>query len=478
MEAVAQRPGGGAGGGWGALTVVGLGSFVAAFDGSAISVALPVLSRELDANLSQVQWVIAAYLIVVTAMLLNAGRLADMWGLRRAYGAGLCGFAVGSLLCGASTALWPLVAARAAQALGAALIIAIGPPIVAAAFPHGGSARGLGLMSSAMAAGLMAGPPLGGLVIDLLSWRWIFLVNAPLGLIGAWLALRGSREIVHGPRRFDVAGGLLLMVAVGAAFAALSELGRRGAPRGVAPLLLGAAAAGAVAFAWVERHARHPVVRGRLLLDAVVGPAVLCEGLGFVAVGGVMFLAPFYLAVVRGLRPLEVGGLFAAVPVSLAVAAFASGFSAGRVGAPRLVTLGLLACAGGLAALALAGTGGPVTDALFALMTVGAGVGLFQTPNSSMALSAAPRAEIGAAGGLLATSRNLGMALGVALAAGIFQASYRARTAGVVEQLDAALPGPFAAAFGDAMIASAACALAAAAVSLAARRKQVEVARA
>src|SRR3990172_4636097 len=241
MDAPAHPPPAVARSPWLGFSAVAVGTVMATLDGSIVNVALPTLRRDLGASFAGVEWVIAGYLLVISAVLLSAGRLGDLLGYRRVYTGGLLLFTVGSGFCGAAHELDALVAARAVQGLGASAMMAMGPAIVTAIFPPERRGRALGAITSVVAIGLTLGPTLGGFIVQHLSWRWIFLPNLPIGVAGAIWASR----VLPGPRppspaRLDPLGALLLAVALGAGVAAVQS----SAEGGARPALLAGAAPG------------------------------------------------------------------------------------------------------------------------------------------------------------------------------------------------------------------------------------------
>jgi MFS family permease len=336
---------------------------MATLDGNIVNVALPTLAAELAARVDALQWIVNAYLLAITATLVLIGRLGDRVGHRAVYAGGLLVFTFGSALCGAAPGLGALVAARVVQALGASAMMAIGPAVVTASFPPSMRGRALGAVGTVVALGLTLGPPLGGLILAHLSWRWIFYVNVPVGIAGAAWALRIL------PRGGSEGGPLV----------DLSIFRLR-------------------AFSW----------------------GLLAGLLSYAAMFSQTFLTPFLLARVLHLSPGRLGLVLAAVPVALSIASPLSGWIADRFGARRLPALGMLVVAGallGLSVVARTATVGVVATYLFA---AGFGMGLFQAPNSATVMSALPRARLGSGGGFLATARNAGMAAGVALAGTLF----------------------------------------------------------
>jgi MFS family permease len=346
---------------WRAFSVVAVGTFMATLDGNIVNVALPTLGLELGAGVERVQWIVNAYLLAITATLLPLGRLGDRTGQRALYAAGLLVFTLGSALCGLAPGLGALVAARVVQALGASALMALGPAVVTASFPPQMRGRALGAVGTVVAIGLTAGPPLGGLIVSSLSWRWVFYVNLPVGLAGAAWALRVL------PRGGGAAGG--------------------------------------------------PLVDVSLFRIPIFSWGLLAGFLSYAAMFSQTLLTPFLLSRVLGLGPDALGLVLVSVPVALSVASPLSGWISDRFGGRRLPVLGMLIVAAALLALSFAGPEDPVPSLAARLALAGFGMGLFQSPNNAAVMSALPRARLGSGGGLLATARNGGMAAGMGLAA-------------------------------------------------------------
>ena len=377
------------------FSAVAVGNFMATLDGSIVNVALPVIGADVGAGVGRVEGIITAFLATAALALLPLGRLGDRAGHRRVFVGGLSVFTLGSVLCGLSGGLGALVAARAVQALGAAAMMSIGPALVTAAFAGRRRGQAIGAIGSVVAVGLTVGPPLGGLITQLLSWRWIFLVNLPVGILGVAWALRALPP--DAPRPGPPARG--------AAFLGLDVLALR------------------------------PVSVGLL--------AGLCS---YAAMFASTLLTPFYLARVRGLAPGGVGAILIAVPVAMSVASPAAGWLSDRLGTRGLPALGAALLAAGLGALAPAGPDDPLWTVAARLALCGLGMGLIQAPNNSAVMGALPRERLGSGGGLLATARNLGMVLGVEVAGAVF--SLRAGDGGD----PATFLGGFALALGGAVV--------------------------
>jgi EmrB/QacA subfamily drug resistance transporter len=405
---------------WIVFSAVAVGTFMATLDGNIVGVALPTIGRELHAPIPRLEWIVNAYLLAISATLLAMGRAGDLLGHRTVYVAGLGLFTGGSVLCGAAPSIGLLNAARAIQAFGASALMAIAPAAITAAFPRERRGRALGAIGSVVALGLTAGPPLGGLILSHLSWRWVFYVNLPVGIAGAIWALRvlPRARPATGPRpRFDLGGAALLALALAAAIVAVDGLTH---PR-LADLVPVAIAAAAAAALWArERRAAAPLVDGALFRSRTLTLGLLAGFLSYAAMFSQTFLTPFFLTRVLSLPPGRVGLGMAAVPVALSVASPVAGWVADRFGARLLSPAAMLLLATGLWLVSRAGAGDGLAGVMARLAVCGLGMGLFQAPNNAAVMSSLPRERLGSGGGLLATARNLGMAVGTALAGGLF----------------------------------------------------------
>jgi MFS family permease len=348
---------------WVSFSVVAIGTVMATLDGNIVNVALPTIGAELRAHVHELEWIVNGYLLAITATLIVMGRLGDKLGYRAVYTGGLLVFTLGSALCGGAPGLGALVASRVLQALGASAMMAIGPAVVTASFPARMRGTALGAIGTVVALGLTLGPPIGGLILSHLSWRWVFYVNLPVGIAGAAWALR--------------------------------------------VLSRGAGAGG-------------PLVDLSIFKIPAFTVGLVAGFLSYAAMFSQTFLTPFLLARVHGLPPGRLGLYLASVPIALSVSSPFAGWLSDRFGARLLPALGMLVLAGGLFALSLTGPDTPVLGVAARLFVAGAGMGLFQAPNNAAVMGSLPRARLGSGGGLLATARNAGMAAGVATAGTLF----------------------------------------------------------
>lgn len=378
---------------WPVFAVVALGTFMSTLDSSIVNVALPTLQRAFDTSVAGAGWISLAYLLTLTLLLLPFGRLGDAWGRRRIYLAGLALFVAGSALCGLAPSAGFLVAARVVQGAGASMVASNAAAIVTAVFPPEMRGRGLGSIGAVVGLGLTVGPPLGGLLLEVAGWPAIFLVNLP---VGALALILGGRLLPPDP---PAGGGAKLE--------------------------------------------RAPLLDPALLRDRGFAGALGAQFLAFVALFAAVFLAPFYLENVTGLRPGEVGRVLVVVPLLLFLVAPLAGALSDRVGTRRLAAGGLALNALGLLLLAgLVTRGGArpagVVEMVAGLFVIGLGQGAFQPPNSSLAMGAAPPDRLGLAGALVATMRNFGMVIGIALAASTYQMREAAHRASGLDAVTAA----------------------------------------
>jgi EmrB/QacA subfamily drug resistance transporter len=405
---------------WLVLSAVSIGTFMATLDGSIVNIALPSIGRAFGVDLVTVEWVVVAYLLVIGSLLLPFGRLGEVVSFRRVYLAGFAIFTGASVLCGAAPAIEVLIAFRALQGIGAAMLMAMGPAIVARTFGPGERGRALGLNAISVSIGLSLGPALGGLLTELASWRAIFLVNVPIGLIAiAWAARVLPYDRPGRREPFDVAGAALASAGLFALLLALNQGGAWGWTSPPTVGLLAVAAGLGVAFVVVEGRTEAPMMDLQLFRIRAFSAGLASVFAAFAALFTATFLLPFLLQEGSGLSPLEAGLLITPIPIAAAVVAPFSGTLSDRIG-PRLpASLGMAFQAVGLLSLTSLPPELAPADLVWRLALIGIGHGLFMSPNSSAVLGAVPRPRRGTASGMAAETRVVGQALGIVLSAAV-----------------------------------------------------------
>jgi EmrB/QacA subfamily drug resistance transporter len=409
---------------WWALSTVALGTFMSTLDSSIVNVSLPVILQYFRTDLATIQWVVLAYLLTITALLLTFGRLADIWGRKRVYTIGFGVFTLGSLCCALSGSPGQLIAARVLQAVGGAMIQANGLAITSAVFPEEQRGRALGIQGTVVATGTTLGPSFGGLLTGTFGWQANFLVNLPVGIFGIGLALLVLEERRISTRRpgagkFDPLGALLAAVTLVTLILALNRGGRAGWDSPAILALLAVAAVSLVAFLVVESRVAAPLISLALFRIRSFATGSSAAFLSFLAIAAHFFLMPFFLQLALGFPPGQAGLLLTPTSLTLAVVAPLSGYLSERLGARLLSSIGLSISCLALFLLSRLTTDVHYLDVLGRLILLGVGMGLFNSPNSSAVFASVPRAQYGVVGGFISMVRNSGQAVGQAVAGAV-----------------------------------------------------------
>lgn len=406
---------------WWILSVVGAGTFMSALDTSIVNIALPVIGQETHSSVSTIEWVILIYLITLCSSLLIFGRLADIYGKRFIYMTGVTLFAVGSLFCGLSGHIGVLIASRAFQALGGAMMLSLGPAIVISAFASHERGRSLGLQATMTYLGFSTGPALGGVLTQHFGWPYIFYVNVPIGLL---IGIVSSRVLKHekpgAVQSFDPAGAGMLVVTLAPLLFALSKGSEMGWGNAIIRAAFLVSAAAFVGFIAIERSVPHPALDLKLFSNRMFNASVLAAYLCYLSSAAVNFLMPFYLLHSLGLREASAGFLLMATPVAMMFLTAPSGFISDKVGVRLPATLGMVVLSAGVFLLRGLGPDAGAHHIVPCLALIGVGSGLFTAPNNSAIMGSAPRERQGVAGAMLAAARTIGFASGVALAGVIY----------------------------------------------------------
>jgi len=405
---------------WLILTSVSLGSLMATLDGSIVNIALPAIQNDFRIDLTTIEWVVVAYLLVVGCLLLPFGRLGEVLTFKRVYLVGFTVFTLASVCCGSSPNVVGLVGFRVVQGVGAAMIMAMGPAIVARTFPAHERGRALGLNAISVSIGLSLGPALGGVLTQVATWRAIFLINAPIGLLAiVWAARVLPAETPGKGQSFDVKGAALSGVALFALLLALSDGQQWGwTSPAIIGLLIAFVVLGA-AFVVAERGSIQPMIDLALFRIRPFSAGLASVVVAFSGLFTATFLLPFLLEQGRGFSPIEAGLLLTPVPITMALVAPFSGAASDRFGPRILASAGMAIMALGLLSLTQLPVDFALPDLVWRLVLLGLGQGMFMSPNSSAVLGSVPRPRVGTASGTLAQMRVNGQALGIALSGAI-----------------------------------------------------------
>jgi EmrB/QacA subfamily drug resistance transporter len=408
------------------LALTSVASFMMALDALVVTTALSTIRLDLSASMEALEWVVNAYNLSFAVLLLTSAALGDRFGRRRVFAAGLALFIAASAACAlAGDAAW-LIAARAVQGAGAALVMPLAMTLLSATFPPQERGKALGLFSGVTGLALIAGPVVGGAVAEGLAWPWIFWVNVPIGLV-ILLVLRRIPESTGSGRALDIPG---LVLVTGAAFGIVWGLMRGDGAGWTSPAVIAPLAAGlmlVVAFIVWELRAREPMVPMRLFRSRAFSSGIASSFLFYASMYGVVFLLPQFLQVAQGNGPLGAGLELLPWTATLFVFAPVSGALVNRTGERLLIVGGLLLQVFGIAWIAMIVT----PDLAYArlvtpLVLAGAGVSMAMPAAQNAVLSAVAPAEIGTASGAFNMFRYLGGAFGIAILVAAF-----ARTGGV-----------------------------------------------
>ncbi len=397
------------------LFIVLFAVLMAVIDGTVVNIALPSITRYYSTDLADTQWTITAYLITMTSLLLVFGQLSDYIGRARLFFIGICIFTASSLACGLSADLPSLIFFRILQASGAAMLFSISSALIFSTTPASERGRAMGYLGSTVAIGSIAGPVLGGFIVDSLGWQYIFFINIPLGMLLIIAALKflqfGTRE--QPVLTLDIHGSVAM---VGTFVSLILVLGNLSADLAITPVII---VEGMVFFAslgfflWHEKRCPDPLLNlslfsNRMFLLPVIGLVLVFTANFMMAVVG-----PFYFEGVLGYYPSQVGLVFLINPAVMVIVAPAAGALYDRYPKRNFSSAGMLITSLAFLMLAYFAITRQVPGMLFAFVLFGIGVGLFQSPNNTTIMSALPRQHMAVASSVTATGRNLGMALGV-----------------------------------------------------------------
>ncbi len=399
---------------WFAVITVCFGAFMGQLDASAVTLAFPALQRQFGATLAEVQWVSLAYLLALVALLVPVGRWSDRLGRKLIYLYGFGVFAAASAACGLAPTLTALIVLRVVQAAGAAMLQANSVALVSTSTPPARRRTALAVQAAAQALGLAIGPVAGGLLVASAGWRWIFLINVPVGLVAVLAGFYLLPRTRHRAARqgTDPLGMALLATSAAGLLVAVSAVSGSGLPAWIALGAAVAALAAGTALQWWERKAAAPLIDLRMLAAARIAPALVGAMCAYMVLFGPLVLLPQTMTA-TGAGVLETGLLLAALP---------AGFGLAAVTAERTLPVGWSnrrRCAAGglLTTCAVAGLAipGPVISTVLSLVLIGAGLGVYIPANNTQIMAATPAHDAARTGGMVNMARGLGTALGVAL---------------------------------------------------------------
>lgn len=391
-------------------------TFMACLDSSIVNVALPVMADKFSVGMSSISTVISTYLIAISATVLIFGRLGDIKGKVKIFIIGIAVFTIGSLLCAISSSLNLLVASRIIQAIGAAAFMATNQGIVTRAFPASERGRALGITGSFVALGTLVGPPLGGFIVDVASWEYIFLINIPIGIFAFIMALKVlPKDEESNNAKFDIKGAILFLISIISLFTALLAGEQIGFLKPVILASFAVAVVALILFIKIEGRVESPLLQLNIFKNKLFSLSIFCGFLLFVCMNCSNIIMPFYFQDIIKMSPSMTGLYLMTYPLILLVVSPISGYMSDKIGSEMLTFVGLVIFSAGCFLMATINQSfAPVRIIMFiSLMAIGNG--MFQSPNNSLIMSTVPRSRLGIAGSINALVRNLGLVVGVSV---------------------------------------------------------------
>lgn len=398
-----------------------VGTFMSALDTTVVNMALPIIQSHFHVSISIVEWVVIAYLLILSSMLLTFGRLSDLYGHKKVYLTGFVIFTICSLLCGLSTGIWTLVGFRVLQAVGASMMFSTSSAIISGNIPAEKRGKSFGIIAITVAASCCVGPILGGFLTEAFGWESIFFINVPIGVIGSLLVYKNiptDKKITAVP--FDTAGSILIFASL---FLILLPIDLAGSNR-ISSLqfciMLIAGIILALLFILHEKNSKHPLLKLQLFKNRVFSASLAAAVFNYMAQFMMVFLAPYYLEKIRVFSPTMAGLLYMPMPLATILIAPISGSFSDHHDSRILTSGGMGIMAAAMFMLSFLNLNTPNWFVIISMILAGIGSGMFQAPNNNSIMGNAPAEHRGAASGALATMRNIGMVLGIAISSSLF----------------------------------------------------------
>ena len=401
---------------WTIFIIIILATFMSTLDGSIVNVALPKMADALGVTTSKIQLVVTSYLITISAIILIFGRLGDMFGKTTVFKIGLFMFTFGSFLCGITNSFNILILSRIIQAIGAAATMATNQGIITEVFPKNERGKALGINGTAVALGSLVGPGIGGFIVGALHWKFIFLINIPIGIAGLFFALKLlPKSTKKNNEKIDILGSVLFFFTIVPLFLSLNEGINLGF---TSPIIITGfiiAVICGISFLALEKKVKVPLMQLDMFKNKLFSISIFCGFVSFVAIFCHNIILPFYLQDLMGFSPQKAGMILMVYPLVLMVVAPVSGSLSDKIGSELLTFIGLVVGSIGLFLMATLSDNSRVVVMVGFIVIMSLGMGIFQSPNNSLVMSTVSKDKLGIAGSINALVRNLGIVSGIAL---------------------------------------------------------------
>lgn len=403
------------------LAAMMLSGIMGPIDASIVNVTLPTIAGYFKVDVALAQWVPMIYLLTISSLLLFYGRLGDIFGYKKIYLAGLAGFTIASALCGLSPTIQWLIAFRAVQGLAAGMMMAVPYAIITASFPPEERGKAMGINAMSISIGLATGPSLGGFITASLGWHFVFFINIPVGIAGLLWANHVVPDIKGQRSKVDIFGAATAFITLFCFLLFVNRFQRYGLSY-TTGILLVIAAFSFISFIRIEARVKQPMLNLSLFANRTFSFANISALLNFMSQYVMVFVTPFFLQRVLIYSPGYVGLLMTAFPLAVMVAAPFSGSLSDRIGTRILACIGASLCTVSLIFMSTLPLSAGPADIIWRLALFGLGTGIFQSPNNSTVMGSVPKSCLGISSGVLATTRNVGMVLGIATAGAVMYA--------------------------------------------------------
>ena len=409
---------------WIVLFILVIAPFMVCIDSSIVNVALPDLAKKFSMDMKAITWIVTIYLMVISAIVLIFGRIGDIISKAVLFKIGFVVSSLGSLLCGLSSNFSFLIFSRILQAIGAAAILATNQGIIAQMFPQDERGRALGINGTFVALGTLVGPPLGGFILSILSWHYIFLINVPIGIVGSILSLKfvpRSKKEKH--ERIDIKGTIIFPIAIILLIISLNMI--KSDNLNIILIICGVffSILLIIIFIFIERKTLDPLLDMSIFKDSLYSLSIFCSFLTFIALSCNNIIQPFYFKDVLKFSSGKTGLFLMIYPLVLSIVAPISGYLSDKIGSEFLTFLGLCLTVLGLFLMSTLKENSNFYLIGIFIGLLAVGNGLFQSPNNSLVMSLVPRNKLGVAGSINALLRNIALTLGIVLSTTILYKS-------------------------------------------------------
>ena len=405
---------------WWTTVGIGIGVFIFALDVYIVNLALPVMVKSLHTSFATSQWIVLSYLLAIAIFVILVSKLGDIWNKKRLYIIGLTIFTISSLLCGMAPNVWFLIAFRGLQGIGAAFLSGLGTAMIVEAFPAAERGLGLGIRAGIYGLGITLGPVVGGLLMSVGGWPLIFWVNVPIGIFAILIVafFVPNSAISGNPENFDIIGTLILTIVLTSFILGITLLQKGNSY--IAINMLAFSVVSLIGFLWFESRIASPMIDFKIFRSVEFSLGLTLRFIANFAIAGVIFILPFFFTFLEHYSTQKSGFLMVVPSLMIVTTAPISGILSDRFGTQLITLMGLVFMAIGCFLISRFDTELTVIKYILGIIPYGVGVAMFNSPNNSSIMGAAPKERLGIASGLLSFSRILGQMLGVPIVGALF----------------------------------------------------------